>query len=229
MKVLISRWKSFKNNSILDQKALAVNFVDEFYRNAYRGFSDSTIEIFSKMKHTNFDDVLYPARETLTGDLGDNGCAMYIAPIALLCVKNESLDLSEQIRKAAALTHYYDMAVNGAIVQATAIHNLVKTDGPLNIDNFLDGISVVLKSNSPKTEGPSFVGQIEQVKKLLNVQNPSEDRIVNVLGHSQKALYSVPTAIYCFLRSVKYEDEVCLPRLISYLWRHLNGKNTIIL
>lgn len=30
---------------------------------------------------------------------------------------------------------------------------------------------------------------------------PSDEEVVNVLGHSVNALYSVPTAIYCFLRN----------------------------
>lgn len=30
---------------------------------------------------------------------------------------------------------------------------------------------------------------------------PSDEEVVNILGHSVNALYSVPTAIYCFLRA----------------------------
>lgn len=188
---------------------MAINFVNEFYKNVYRGFDPSTIEIFAKLKHTNFEDVLFPARETLNNDSGGNSCAMYIAPIALLCSKDETLHLNEQVRKATALTHLHEMAVNGAILQANAINILINMD-KLNIDEFLNQILDSIKSNTSSVDGPSFEQQVHGIQKLLMVTNPSEERVVNVLGHSSQALYSVPTAIYCFLRGVKYQHNVGL-------------------
>lgn len=35
---------------------------------------------------------------------------------------------------------------------------------------------------------------------------PSDDEVVNILGHSVNALYSVPTAIYCFLRGTQSKE-----------------------
>lgn len=187
---------------------MAIHFVDEFNKNVYRGFDASTIEIFSKLKHTHFDDVLYPARETLRENLGDNGCAMYVAPIALFCIKNSESNLNDEIRKATAVTHLHDTAVNGAVLQANAIHELIKVENKLSTDKFLDFMIDSMKQNCSKTNGPSYVEQLAHLKKLLNVPDPSEERVVNVLGHSSQALYSVPTAIYCFLRSVKYPSDV---------------------
>lgn len=37
---------------------------------------------------------------------------------------------------------------------------------------------------------------------------PSDEEILNRLGHSSRALYSVPTAIYCFLVASKEIDEI---------------------
>lgn len=193
----------------LDQKALAINFVNEFQRNVHRGFSPTTMEIFSKLKHTNFDDVLYPAKELQMEDLGDNGCAMYVAPIALVCAKKPELNLNDEIRKAVAVTHLHGMAINGAMLQAMAIHRLIQMQkNELNIDAFLDHMIDGMKKNQTESDGPSFVQQLEHLRKLLTVTNPSEERVVNVLGHSAQALYSVPTAMYCFLRAVKYPSDV---------------------
>lgn len=186
-----------------------MNFVDEFYKNVHRGFDDTSIEIFAKLKHTNCEDVLFPAKETLSKDAGGNGGAMYIAPIALVCAKNKALNLNDQVREATALTHLHEMAVNGAVLQATAINTLVNLD-KLNIDEFLEQIADSVKSDAPSTDDPSYGQQLQGVKKLLNVTNPSEERVVNVLGHSTQALYSVPTAIYCFLRGVKHQSDVSL-------------------
>lgn len=46
------------------------------------------------------------------------------------------------------------------------------------------------------------------MKKLLQKKfAPSDEEVVNVLGHSVNALYSVPTAIYCFLRNSQSPDS----------------------
>lgn len=46
------------------------------------------------------------------------------------------------------------------------------------------------------------------MKTLLKKQfPPSDEEVVNVLGHSVNALYSVPTAIYCFLRNSEAKDN----------------------
>lgn len=36
---------------------------------------------------------------------------------------------------------------------------------------------------------------------------PSDEEVVNVLGHSVNALYSVPTALYCFLRNSTFTAD----------------------
>lgn len=180
--------------------------MNEFQKNVYRGYTATAMEIFSKLKHTNFNDVLYPAKEVLYEDLGDNGCAMYVAPIAMICVKNSELNLQDEIRKAAAVTHLHEMAITGGILQAMSIHRLIQTQDQLFVDAFLEQMIDHMAQNT--SNGPSFVQQLQHLKKLLTIENPSEERVVNALGHSEQALYSVPTAMYCFLRGVKYPSDV---------------------
>lgn len=46
------------------------------------------------------------------------------------------------------------------------------------------------------------------MKRLLSKTfPPSEEEVINVLGHSVNALYSVPTAIYSFLRNAQAPDN----------------------
>lgn len=46
------------------------------------------------------------------------------------------------------------------------------------------------------------------MKKLLQKKFlPSDEEVINTLGHSVNALYSVPTAIYCFLRNSQLNDQ----------------------
>lgn len=55
----------------------------------------------------------------------------------------------------------------------------------------------------------SFHKQIQHIRDLLKKQAPpSDEEVLNKLGHSNRALYSVPTAIYCFLRACKQIDEI---------------------
>lgn len=54
-----------------------------------------------------------------------------------------------------------------------------------------------------------YSNQIEIVRELL--QNPTgtlDEEVVEQLGHSQMAVYSVPTAIYCFLRAQSEIENV---------------------
>lgn len=44
-----------------------------------------------------------------------------------------------------------------------------------------------------------YVKQLQQVKRLLAITTSTAE-VVNVLGNEPVALFSVPTAIYCFLR-----------------------------
>lgn len=57
-----------------------------------------------------------------------------------------------------------------------------------------------------------YVGQLNHVLRLLK-KEVSNEEIVNVLGNDVTALYSVPTAIFCFLRSqnpIKHIEVICL-------------------
>lgn len=188
--------------------------MDEFQRNAYRGYTATAMEIFTKLKHMHFDDVLYPAKEVLSEDSSDNGCAMYVTPIALVCAKNSAQNLEDEVRKAVAVTHVHELAVDGAILQAMAIHRLLQVPNELNVDAFLQQMIDTMKQNGPETDGPSLVQQLEHLKKLLTVTNPSDERVVNVLGHSAQALYSVPLAMYCFLRGIKYPSDVSITNVL---------------
>lgn len=65
-----------------------------------------------------------------------------------------------------------------------------------------------------------FSTQLGIVKDLLNSKNlnVSDEVVLNSLGHNNRALFSVPTAIYCFLRAIKsipqievsIQERICL-------------------
>jgi len=48
----------------------------------------------------------------------------------------------------------------------------------------------------------SYQTQLKKMQKLLNKKEGADDEeVVRVLGNDLRALYSVPTAIFCFLRA----------------------------
>lgn len=57
--------------------------------------------------------------------------------------------------------------------------------------------------------------QLQQVKRLL-AKTPSLVEVVDVLGNEPVALFSVPTAIYCFLRSF---GEIDGKQVRLFWWR----------
>lgn len=55
------------------------------------------------------------------------------------------------------------------------------------------------------------------MQKLLKKKHPpSDEEVVNVLGHSVNALYSVPTALYCFLKNSQSQGEKSITHTLEY-------------
>jgi len=112
--------------------------------------------------------------------------------------------------QSAEITHTNKLAIHGAILQALAIHQLLNfngTDRQLDTNTFLQvldqAMDLIDKTENAfgfDDEAP-YQKQLKQVVRLLNSE-PTEVEIVNVLGTRPSALYSVPTAIYCFLRGL---------------------------
>lgn len=184
--------------SAIDHTAVATNIVEEFCKNMNRGFDPRLIEVFYHIKKNGFTDILAAAREI--PDIGDNTCAAYITPIALYCNKN-GLPIEEVVRDIVQVTHTHESSVNGAILHGTAIVANVQATEHLNIDEYLGKLIETMSKSD------AYRRQLENIQKLLKITDPSEDNVVNLLGHSSDALYSVPTALYCFLQTIKNNDK----------------------
>lgn len=188
-----------------DQLSIAKEFTVEYFRAPKRGYGNAVGTIFRKMKASKFQNFLDPAREQFDG-MGSfgNGAAMRIAPLALFCLKSSKEDLIRMAREQAVITHTHELAVNGAILQALAVHQALLLDSSqeLNSNAFLYNLEEDMKE--VEEEDKSYQTQIQEIRKLINSANePSNELVINALGHNIAALFSVPTAIYCFLRSEK--------------------------
>lgn len=127
---------------------------------------------------------------------------MRIAPVSLFFHNVSLVDIIDKAKKSAELTHSNDIAIVGGVLQALAIRLALTSSPPINASEFLDNLDKQL-AEVPINDArdiQSYRDKINQIKRLLKT-DPSDETVVNVLGNSCLALQSVPTAIYCFLKS----------------------------
>lgn len=136
-----------------------------------------------------------------------NGAAMRVAPVSLFCHNRMHSDVIEMARQSAEVTHAHKYGVDGSILQALAVHNAI-TSGNENGDFDVQAFVRTLEEQLKPVEADEFEdvhpyeAKLKQISRLLKI-DPSDETVVNVLGNDSSALQSVPTAIYCFLRSFK--------------------------
>lgn len=123
------------------QKSLAVNFVREYFKSPSRGYGAGVTDLFHVLKTTKFEDVLLPANQQFNGrgSFG-NGAAMRVSPVALFCLNKSEDFLIDLVKKTAAVTHSNIIGVNGAILQALAIHQNLKmqSEGSIDVNDYVD-------------------------------------------------------------------------------------------
>lgn len=221
---------NFFFSKILDQKNLAINFVKEYYKNPRRGYSNATGDLLSKLRKTGVDDPLIAAKEQYNGEmmiilesfrlffktfylkfLGTgsfgNGAAMRVAPVALFCNNKDYKNVIEMSTQSAHVTHIHKLGVNGAILQALAIHQLLpQSTAVFDAEKYIKELETKMATVETGEDDFGFENekpyqkQLNEVLRLLKADEPTDQEIIQVLGHKATALNSVPTAIYCFLK-----------------------------
>ncbi|XP_062559584.1 ADP-ribosylhydrolase ARH3-like isoform X2 [Armigeres subalbatus] len=193
------------------QQLLAKSFVLEYFKDPRRGYGAAVGDVFDKLRKTKLADPVGPAAAQFggSGSFG-NGAAMRVAPIALYCVKREKSQLLQMVRDASLVTHSHTLGVNGAILEALAITHSLRMNPKenLNAKKFLAELKAdiieVESANDPDLDLNlnAYQKQLDAVEHLLDGKiETSDENVLNLLGHSVAALHSVPTAIFCFLKS----------------------------
>lgn len=193
--------------SLSDQPELAADFVRTYYENTHRGYGRAAVEVFQQLRKTNLKSPLQPARDLFNG-IGSfgNGGAMRIAPVALFCHGKSTADVVTLAKASAEVTHTHRLGINGTILQALAIHQaLQQTDTAFDCQLFLNELRVKMQSVEDDGEEREYGQKLDEIERLLRI-DPSDEQVVNRLGNSYSALKSVPTAIYCFLRTISGQN-----------------------
>ncbi|XP_058819676.1 ADP-ribosylhydrolase ARH3-like [Topomyia yanbarensis] len=202
-------------NALLDpngfsQKLLAKNFVMEYYKDPTRGYGAAVGDVFAKLRTTKIADPVGPAQEQFDGRGSyGNGAAMRVSPIALYCAKREKDQLLQLVHDSCTVTHANILGINGAILQALAIKQclLLDPNGILDKKMYLSSlkrdINELEKANDRDLDANcnAYETQLSAIEQLLDGKvEPSDENVLNMLGHNVSALYSVPTALFCFLK-----------------------------
>ncbi|EFN69445.1 Poly(ADP-ribose) glycohydrolase ARH3 [Camponotus floridanus] len=195
----------------LDIVDIAKRFVENYYQEPYRGYGTGSISVLKKLrklKNKKIEpeiDVKGPAKAIFDGRGSyGNGGAMKIAPVSLYSYNNYD-NLLHYVKEVTQITHAHELGINGAILQAIAIQQslCLHPSEELNVSNFIDDL--INKMDKIEVESQPYKERLKRVKNLLSDtrDEPNEQRIAKELGNNVRALESVPTAIFCFLKAQK--------------------------
>ncbi|XP_076624159.1 ADP-ribosylhydrolase ARH3 isoform X1 [Colletes latitarsis] len=222
--------KSLVETKELDVVNLAKKFVKSYYLEPNRGYGPGVVTVFQKLRGNKFMDVEKPAKEQFNGQGSwGNGGAMRVTPVALFCYQNYD-KLLDIVRKTTQLTHTHKIGIDGAILQAIAVQQslLLNPNKELNVINFIDDLIYKMDQIEKDEDGlglsepQPYKIQLDLIKTLISEdgEGPHDEKVVKQLGNNIAALYSVPTAIFCFLRAQKpiidIQTENPLRRAIQY-------------
>lgn len=183
-----------------DGAHMASVFARDYAAEPWRGYGPTPPRIFALLqKGVPYDEA---ARRVFGGEGSfGNGGAMRVAPAGLWEFRD--LDRVKLLsERTAVITHSHPLGVEGAVLQGTAIALLVHLDAASSLEpgDLLEELRMRV------TQGV-YAEALDRVGGLL--PEAPKDRVIADLGHGIESHRSVPTALYCFLRSpTSFRDAV---------------------
>ncbi|CAH1175613.1 unnamed protein product [Phaedon cochleariae] len=202
-----------------DYGFLARLFVNDYFKEPRRGYGQNVVDVFHKLKTSKFEDVFKPAAEQFMGSGSyGNGGAMRIAPIGLYYHNNYKI-MIKVATQSTKITHTHLLGINGALLQCMAVQQALMLDPQKKLDPRHFCLELYLKMKEvEKTEedgedesdftSRAYQEKLKVVERLLGKPHDDnlDDEVIRNLGHGISAYESVPTAIYCFLKT---QNESC--------------------
>ena len=188
--MMIALAESLLEHGAVDEEHVAGAFVDAF--EPQRGYGSGTIELFRLWRQgvpaTEAAGRLYGGE----GSLG-NGAAMRIAPIAVRFAARPG-PLRAEAERSARLTHSHPLAIDAAVVQATAVAAALRRED-------------VLRAARGAAETAVMRAQLAHVDRLLATALDPE-QVGARLGNSATGHRSVPAALFAALAHPDFEQAV---------------------
>lgn len=173
-----------------DGAHMAGRFVDNYYREPWRGYGPGPPRVFRLIKGGKPWDKA--AGDIYPGGSFGNGAAMRVAPVGLF-FWNRPLELREVAYQSGLITHAHVLGMEGAALQAMVVALAVAED-PARPFEPLSFMSHLLDFTTEDT----YREKLGKFSMLL--ERPDDrQRVVRELGHGIEAFNSVPTAIFAFL------------------------------
>jgi poly(ADP-ribose) glycohydrolase ARH3 len=135
-----------------------------------------------------------------------NGSAMRVGPIGLF-LHNDLAAVIDVVRTSSIVTHSHYLAVQGAVLQATAV--ALAVSGNVVADQLIGTLKIALSHFEERGEDTSVYRQaLTRMAEGISKNIPAQ-RMADVLGNGIKAQEAVPMAIYCFLANrASYEKAL---------------------
>jgi len=184
-----------------DGAHMANTFKLDFRHEPWRGYGPGPPQIFDMLdRGVPWDE----AAASMFGGSGSfgNGSAMRVVPAALFAHPDLEA-VAALARQSSIVTHTHELGVEGAVLQAVAVSQLLdEPDGPaLDVARFLERLAGTLAS-------PAYQSKLADIHELLPDADASA--VVRRLGNGVAAQSSVPTALYAFVRSPdSFVETVC--------------------
>jgi len=206
---------SFIEHKRLDFKAIANKFSEEYFKEPWRGYGGSVIEVFGKLRDKNCDDPFKPASEQFEGSGSyGNGAGMRAHPIALACATLPLEKVVDEAKGIARLTHSHPLGVHGGVVQTMAVYHALNGHDSREILEKIKETVDDLEKNYESTTASTYKSKLDLVEQFLEKSEDDLDEICFELGNDVSAVDSVPTALFCFLKvlhEANKEDPIPSP------------------
>jgi poly(ADP-ribose) glycohydrolase ARH3 len=125
-----------------------------------------------------------------------NGSAMRVAPVGLF-LHNDLNAILETARLSSIVTHSQYLAIQGAVLQATAI--ALATRGTSEVGHFIEMLGTMLSRFEQVGQDTSvYKKALARIREGIAKALPPRKMAV-LLGNGIKAQEAVPMAIYCYL------------------------------
>ncbi len=190
--------KSLISRGGYDSGAAADGYLDWFRSDDHRGMGTATKSALARLDSgTHHFDSGEPGAE-------GNGTAMRIAPLGLALHGLPDSEIAQYARADAAITHFSEEALEGAVIVALAVAALARGEGKESFLNALSSEDVrpsLVKNQSFMASGMAM--------GLLKA--PLEKRVAalaNTIGTKGHVVQTVPAALFCFIIAGSFAEAV---------------------